>query len=290
MALDNRGKFLFRRRLLRDAEAVHSRALSIREQAHDQRGICESLNALGLISLRTREFPAAITYFERTAANARDLGDLQWEGLARMNLAETRLESGHPEVALEIVAPIPSLFADLHDQAYEGNALWLLSWAHRLLGNHAEALAAIDSALRIAERASNRMWEAFWLIEAARGHLAAGDTAEAMQCCRMAASLQRQIADASREASALDCAGEVLLAMGNPQDAAAFHIEAARMHQQIGDNWQEALALSRLADCEILLGQADSNREHLTRALALIEPFSDDQATTMRQRLESSLE
>lgn len=288
-ALDNRGKFLFRRRRLADARTAHTEALSIRQEIGDQLGICESLNALGLIGLRTRELSEAARNFEETVANARRIGDSQWEGLGRMNWAEALLESGNAARALEIVAPLPAFFAERQDPAYEGNALWLLSWAQRLLGNTPAADAAIDSALRIAEGSSNRMWEAFWLIEAAHVHLAAGDPAEAMNCCRMAASLQRQIGDPSREATALDCAGEALAADGNPSDAAAFHLEAARMHQRLGDDWQEAIALAHLGDCERVLGDDDASTGHLRQALILIEPFTDDRAAQLRQTLEARL-
>ncbi len=285
-ALDYRGKFLFRRRLLGEASATHSRALSIREQIGDERGICESLNALGLVSLRMREFTEAANFFERTANLARSIGDPQWDGLGRMNLAETHLESGNPEIAFPVVAPLTEFFSSRQDPAYEGNAYWLLSWAQRLLGNYSDALTAITSALQIAERASNRVWEAFWLVEAARVHLASGDTTEAMKCCRMAASLERQIGDASREATALDCAGEVLLATGKAEDAAAFHREAARMHHLARDPWQEAVALAHLADCEDGLDQPDASREHRAQALTLIEPFSDNPAARLRGRLQ----
>jgi tetratricopeptide (TPR) repeat protein len=288
-ALDNRGKFLFRRRHLGDANAAHARALSMRREIGDQRGVCESLNALGLIGLRTRELEEASRYFEETAVSARRIGNSQWEGLGRMNWAEALLAAGNAAPALELIAPMPAFFAGLEDPAYEGNALWLLSWAQRLLGNIPAAGAAIDAALHIAETASNRMWEGFWLIEAARVRLADGDPAEAMRCCRMAASLQRQIGDASREATALDCAGEALAAAGNPREAAAFHLEAARMHQRLGDGWQEATALAHLSGCERALGDDDASRGHLRQALALIEPFADDQATRLRDALEARL-
>ena len=288
-ALDNRGKFLFRRRSLEDARVSHARALAIRREVGDQRGVTESLNALGLVGLRRRELAEASGYFEETAASARRLGDRQWEGLGRMNQAEALLEAENAQAALEIIAPLPAVFAGLGDPAYEGNAYWLLSWARRLAGDIPEAGAAIDAALRIADAASNRMWEGFWLIEAARVRLAAGEPAEAMKCCQLAASLQRQIGDPSREAAALGCAGEALAADGNPRDAVAFHQEAARMHRRLGDTWQEAAALAHLADCERALGDDDASAGHARQALALLGPFTDDVAARMRQALRERL-
>ena len=288
-ALDNRGKYLFRRRLLADAEVAHSRALAIREQIGDQVGVLQSLNALGLVGLRTRELAEAIRYFADTVGRASEAGDHRWEGIAAMNLAEAHLESGHAAEALRVVAPLPELFAERRELAYAGNSLWLLSWAHRLLGDFGAAQAAIGEALKIAEDASNRMWEAHWLAEAARVHLALGETDEAMRCCRMAASLQRQIGDPSREATALAVTGDVLLAAGNVADAAAFHQEAARMHRQLGDRWQEALAAMRLAECETVLGRAQTAREQVTLALMLLGEFTDDRALELRAVLQARL-
>ncbi len=288
-ALDNRGKYFFRRRLLADARAAHSQALSIREEIGDQQGTFQSRNALGLIGLRTRELSAAATNFADTVTKARAAGEARWEAIASMNLAEAHLEAGHVTQALEIITPLPGLFAERGETAYEGNALWLLSWVQRLHGDLSAALAAIDAALRIAEDASNRMWEAHWLAEAAHVHLAAGDLDEAMRCCQMAASLQRQIGDPSREATALDIAGQVLLAMGNAGDGAAFHREAARMHRQLGDRWQEALATIHLADCETALGNAAAASEQAAQALAIIREFSDDQASSLASQLQARL-
>ncbi len=288
-ALDNRGRFLFRLRLLDQAKATHARALAIREEMGDQQGICRSLNALGLIGLRTRELSDAADYFAATAERARRIGDAHWDGLGRMNLGEAQLEAGDVALALATIRPLPQYFAERHDPAYEGNALWLLAWAERLAGNLRAAQAAIDEALRIAEQASNRMWEAWWLIEAGRVHLAADDTTEAMNCYRMAASLERQIGDHSREATALDCAGEVRLTIGNAEDAAAFHREAAAMHRQLGDRWQEALATLHLADCEQALGHEEASHEQLTLALALLQLFPDSRAAELRAAIQARL-
>jgi tetratricopeptide (TPR) repeat protein len=286
-ALNNRGKYLFRRRRFAEALEAHAQALAIREGTGDRTGVLESLNALGLVCLWTRDLSQAAAYFSETADKARVAGEPRWEAIAGMNLAESHLEAGHVAQALDVLEPLPRLFAERGEVAYEGNSLWLLSWARRLRTDTGAALSAIDAALRIAEDASNRMWEAHWLTEAARVHLAAGDTAEAMRCCRMAASLQRQIGDPGREATALDCSGQVLLAMGSAPDAIAFHREAARMHRQLGDRWQEALATIHLADCESARGHEAAAREQAGRALAIIREFSDDQAVTIASDLQA---
>jgi hypothetical protein len=105
----------------------------------------------------------------------------------------------------------------------------------------------------------------------------------------MSASLQRQIGDHGHEADALDVTGEVFLAMGNAEDATAFHREAARMHRQLGDQWSEAAATTHLARAEAALGRDDSSRAETMRALALLEPFTDRQATRLKADLQARL-
>jgi tetratricopeptide (TPR) repeat protein len=288
-ALANRGDFLFRRRRHDDAKAAQARALPMWRELGDDRGTLIALNALGWICMAARELPEATDYFTQAAALTGPIGDALWAGMVTANLAQTQMEAGDIALALRTLAPLPGAFAGLRSPGQQGNALLLQGRAHRLEGNLPAAREAMDSALRLAEEAGNRMWEAWWLIEAARVHLAAGDTGEAMRCCQLAASLQRQIGDHSREATALDCAGEIMLADGNAADAAAFHREAARMHQQLGDRWQQALATLHLADCDQALGQADDLRDDLTAALALLQPFPDDRAARLRAQIRERL-
>jgi tetratricopeptide (TPR) repeat protein len=286
-ALGNRGEFLFRRGLPDEAKTALFGALEIRRELGDEQGALRSLNALGLISVEAREFSQAVANFADVAERARGIGDQWWEGQARLNLAWAYLESGDPVSALDVLTPLVS--TGLRGCTYEDEALLYLSWAQRMVGNHAAALTAVDAALQLAENAGHRAREAYFLIEAARVHLAAGALEEAMRCCRMAASLQRQIGDPGREATALDCTGEVLLAMGNAEDATAFHREAARMHRQLGNSWREALALVHLADCEAALGRDDASHEQAAQALTLLQAFGDDQAARLKANLQARI-
>lgn len=284
-ALDNRGKYLFRKRRLDEARSAFDDALRLRETGGDERSVCESLNALGLVCLRTRELDEAAEIFRRSASGFRDLGEERWECLALSNVAEAYLENGDATTAIELVDGLPGIFARLDDPASQGNALWLTSWGQRLRGNLSAASMAIEAALAIADDANNRMWEAFWLIEAARVHLAEGVLDEATRCCTLAASLQRQIGDRNREALALNCAGEVHQALGNFHDASAFHQEAFRVQVVTGDHWNAALALANLADCEKIRGDAAKVRDLSAQGVGLLEHFSDKNSSRLRRRL-----
>lgn len=228
-ALDNRGRYLFRRGKPQAAAAAHSRALAIQKETGDEPGLLRSLNALGLICLQTGDLSGAIAYFTDTINRAESAGQPRWHGAASVNLAYSLLESGEAARAMEILEPLPDFFAGRDDQLNVGTALQLIAWANRLRDDHPAARKAIDAALRIADDAGNDVWKANWLVEAARGRLAEGNPAAALEHCGRAVALQRQLRDPVREAAALDCMGEVLAAMGNAEDAATARRDAARL-------------------------------------------------------------
>ncbi|WP_131740049.1 ATP-binding protein [Actinomadura roseirufa] len=284
-ALANRGRYLFRRGLLADARRSHDRALQLRQENGDTRVVCESLNALGLVCLRTRELPRAIDLFSRAAAGFESLANPRWAALARSNAVEAHLELGDAARALTLASGLPDIFQRLDDHASYGNVHWLIAWGERLAGDLEAAAASIAVALGVAEEAGNRIWEGFWLIEAARVHRAAGALDEAMNCCVLAASLQRQIGDAGREAMALNCTGQVFQALGNFDDAIAFHSQALRMNDVAGDDWQAALSIADLVACHRARGDAANARDLSERGRRLLQAFDDGQAIILRERL-----
>lgn len=288
-ALDNRGRYLFRRGELDRAKAAHSRALAIQEKIRDEPGRLRSLNALGLVSLAARDLPDAIGYLRKTRDEARHARQPRWYGTASVNLAHALLESGDAAEAMTILEPLPEFFTERDDQLNAGTARQLIAWAHRLGNAPGPALAEINAALAIAEDAGMRVWEANWLIEAARVHLAAGDAQAALERGLRAVSLQHQLRDPGREAMARDCSGEALSAMGDTKGAAQAHRDAARMHRSRGDDWSEALALAHLAGCEARLGLDGDAQASAARALELIDRFTDPRAAGLKADLRRRL-
>jgi tetratricopeptide (TPR) repeat protein len=282
VAHENRGKYLLRRGAYGEARVAFAEARRFYEQVDDRRGAAESTNSLGLVCLRLRDLETAVSLFAAAMGTFADLGDVRWEGVCRSNLAEARIEVGDVPVAMDDLAAVLLVFERLGDTAMLGNTLWLLAWACRLDGDLDRAKTTIGRALSIAENARNKMWEGFWLIEAARIQLGLGDPAEAMLSCQLAASLQRQIGDKSREAMALQCTGDVLAQMRRVEEATAFQVQAARQFHELGEAWNEARARLGAADAAAVLEQRDAEREHLRLAYACLAPYSDRRALALK--------
>jgi tetratricopeptide (TPR) repeat protein len=289
VAHENRGKYVLRRGAYGEARVAFAEARRVYEQVDDRHGTAESTNSLGLVCLRLRDLDNAASLFAAAMGAFADLGDVRWEGVCRSNLAEARIEVGDVPAALDDLAALLLVFERLGDTAMLGNTLWLLAWACRLDGDLDRAKTAIDRALSIAEDARNKMWEGFWLVEAARIQLGLGDPVEAMLSCQLAASLQRQIGDKSREAMALQCTGDVLAQMGRAEEAMAFQMQAARQFRELGEAWNEAHARLGAADAAAVLEPSDSQREQLRLAYACLAPYSDRTALALKKDIAARL-
>ncbi|WP_460497099.1 ATP-binding protein [Glycomyces tarimensis] len=289
-AAENRGKYLLRRGAYDRAREAFAAALRFYEQAGDQRGAAAATNALGLVCLRDRRLDEATERFAAAAETFAILGDRGWEAVCRSNLSEARIELGEPRRVLTELDGLLPRFIERDDAAMHGNTLWLQARARRLDGDPAGARDVIEQALAIAEAAENKMWEGFWLIEAARIQLELGDTEAAMESCQLAAALQRQIGDKSREAMALDCTGGVLAQSGRAEEALAFHLQAAHQFNELGERWNEGLA--RLGAAEALSGleRAEAEREQLHAALGCLDQFADPRAEELRRQVRGRLE
>lgn len=238
-ALDNRGRYLLRRGRLPEAEEEHRRALALREKARDAIGICQSLNALGLVRLQAGDPSRAIERFEDVMARSQRSGQSWWHGAASLNLAAALMEPGErtaPDPAAlarasEVLRPLPEFFRGCRDALNVGTSYHLIARACRLRSDLPGATAAIGKALRIAVDEKKPVWEADWQTEAAYVHLDDGDVAEAERHSRRAVDLQRQVGDWGREAAALECLSAVLEQAGRGEDASHARDQAAELRE-----------------------------------------------------------
>jgi tetratricopeptide (TPR) repeat protein len=162
--------------------------------------------------------------------------------------------------------------------------------AQRGLGRPAEALATAEAALEIARELGNKVFEGRHLIAYARIQRANNLHAGALTSYQQSASLHRNLGDRNEEAAALDGAGEAYRETGQPELAVAFHRQAAAMFRDSGNRWMLAVALGNLADALKLTGDTPAAAGAWRELLPLITEFPDQQAITLRARVERELD
>nr|WP_285473573.1 tetratricopeptide repeat protein [Actinoplanes sp. NBRC 101535] len=207
-ALESLGKAHFQARQLTEAARFHQAALAIRTDIGDDYGTAVSINALGLLGLRHRRLDEARTHFQKSLAIFERLGNRRWQALLLSNIAEAAYETGDLTGVVTLLENAVAVQREIGDEGQEGNSLFFLSMSLRELGRLDDARQAITRALDIADKHTNRLWTAHWLVEYARLERASGRPAIALEAAHRAATIQRTIGDQNREALALDEAGE----------------------------------------------------------------------------------
>jgi tetratricopeptide (TPR) repeat protein len=203
----------------------------------------------------------------------------------RSNLAEALCELGRCAEAAEFVEQALADLRELGDHSGEGNALLLLSWARRGLGDLEAAGRAIAAALSIADDEDNQMWRGHWLVESAKVERARGNPTEALRLCQESAGLQRRLGDTAREAAAMDGAGEACQSLGRFEEAAKLHRHAVAAYRGLDARWQLAGSLANLSDALNTLGEREPARAARQEALHLLTPLDDPQAVALARQL-----
>jgi len=171
------------------AESYLTRALAVAEQTGDLSATSDIAVSLGQVKLHRKELKAALALFERGLAVATENRERYQEVRALQYIALAHLRLGDPpEAALEMAKSatewarkMPMLVGVIYGLTFQGLAL-------AQLGRHAEAVAAADEALALAE--SVRPDGAEHLYRWRADILAAAGNADAARAALAAAALE----------------------------------------------------------------------------------------------------
>ena len=153
--------------------SYHLEALGIRERLSEQNGIGLSLNNIGIVYARLRQFDRALDYFNRALAIRREQGNKQRLASTLNNIGDVYVETGDYARALALQREALALRLALEDRS-------AIALSHRNLGDVYLHLHRLDSA-----RAQ--------LAEALRiGDQAGGDKAIAVQAHIGLAAVERE--------------------------------------------------------------------------------------------------
>ncbi|EXG82013.1 ATP-binding protein [Cryptosporangium arvum] len=267
----------------------HTAALDIRRDLGDQLSEAVSLNALGLTKLRARHLTNAANHFAQSAALFDQLGDASWQAFAQLNLAGTLVELGELTQAVELLEQARAQFRAENSAEGEGNALRLLSRISLRENTFSDALRYARAAVDIAVEAENRMWEGFWLLDLGAAQLATGNTADALISYQRSASIQRRLGDRVREALALNGTGHIYQRLDRVDEAINFHRGAVLILRTVTAAWNLATALNDLAAALVKTGRRSDAESHWQEALALVDDLADPATDQLRESISRSL-
>jgi tetratricopeptide (TPR) repeat protein len=289
-----------------DAVSHFEECLAIHREAGDRLAEAVSLNGLGLVRMRQREFDAAEELFRQSLALHTELGSARSLS-ALENLATVYYEKGDLAQADAHITQAINDHARASGGERRGNALRILGAIQRERGESERALATVQDAVDMAVGQRRQVAEGYWLLELGAAQQVNGLLGDALVSYQRSAVIHRRLGDRAREARAWQGAGETYRGMERYEEAADFHRMAARVQRELGDGWQLALALDGLARARAALEselelepeavevehdgevEGEAARGHWEEALRALEPFRDQRAAGLRDRIGAEL-
>ncbi|MFE3603106.1 ATP-binding protein [Streptomyces sp. NPDC059142] len=274
---------------LADSLSCHRSALEIRREENDRYGEATSLNALGLVHLRSRDLAGAETRLEQASALFGELEETHWQAVSDTNLAQALHQAGRLPEATDRLQRALSFHRRRGNVRAIGNALRIRSAIHLDRGEFQDALRAAEEAVRIALDLRSHVAEGWWLIALGDAQRALSRYGDALTAYQRSAMLHGRLGDRSREALAWQGAGETYVLLDRPDEAVGFHRAAVAVHRELGDTWNEAMALEALGAALRHVEGAGTGAEgggrHWSRALGLLAGHDDPRAAAARERV-----
>jgi CHAT domain-containing protein/uncharacterized protein HemY len=186
---------------LLSAQKHFSEALAINRRLGKSADVGKVLSHLGTIYQDLGELERALAVYGEALMAHRSAGDKRWEALTRLSIGQVHLKLRDPQTALASFESALGISLGQNDRD-AGLALHSVGVARLALGQTAEALEALESALLLRRKAYDRHGEASTLVELGGTYQKQGTLERAEPFLREGLDLARRINASFVEASA----------------------------------------------------------------------------------------
>lgn len=252
---------------LTDAAGLFSRAHASARAVNDSVSVAKAVGNLGLVHSDAGAFDLARAEFKTLRAGARRAGDSVAEGNALANLGMLEVRSGDASAAIDWLSQARKAYGR-PDPAQEENVLGHLGTAYSALGELQQAIAYMDSALRVARAHDLKLQESEDLQILAELLGEAGDHQRALDYLGRARSVGESIGAGGRvgeiaraRARELTLISRLDLARSAARDAIAVHRTGGFRLEELRDHLllaEIAQLSNRPSEAAIALHAADS--------------------------------
>jgi tetratricopeptide (TPR) repeat protein len=218
-------------------------------------------------------------------------GDLSGQAHTLRGLGSFAMSLGAFDEAHECLSAAQAVFRDLGDDLGLARTDVILSQTLEFQGRFAEALAAVDDALRLSESApANRhmmLVRASALNGSAWNSVQLGDLSEARAFCQKAIELCQAIGYSPGEAGTWDTLGVVLQRLGSHAEAVTCFLRAITLDREMGNRYDLAMVLAHLGETYASTGDLHGARQAWDESLAILRTLHHPAAGTVKGQLAS---
>ncbi len=220
---------------------------------------------------------------------ARRNGDLSGEAHALRGLGSFAMSLSAFDEAHECLLAAQEAFRELGDDLGLARTDVIFSQALEFQGRFAEALAAMDDALRLSESAPGdrhmMLVRASALNGSAWNSVQLGDLSVARAFCLKAIELCQSLGYSPGEAGTWDTLGVVLQRLGSHAEAVGCFLRAVSLDREMGNRYDLAMVLAHLGETYAATGDLRGAREAWDESLLILRALHHPAAGTVRGQL-----
>ncbi|GGN61625.1 regulatory protein AfsR [Streptomyces albiflavescens] len=209
-------------------------ALQLAEASEDPLPCCWAANILGSIAFYQKRYVDAEGYFSRAIEEFRACGDLAGSASPLCNLSRLHLATGRADSAVALAGQGTEIYETLGHSLRVANGRYALGMALGKSGQHADATAQLEEALRVFRDSRQRLWEGMALCRLAEVELDARKSARAASNAEMALTVLRGIGGEWRRGNVLTVLGKALHGIGQSGRAQVCWREALEIYEALG--------------------------------------------------------
>jgi tetratricopeptide (TPR) repeat protein len=218
-AVDDIGKYHWLRGDYDKALASTQRALVLRRKIGDRRSIGLSLNNLGLVYQDSGQFKLALDAFEQALRIRRDIGDLVGVSVSLNNLGTVAQDQQDDHRALQLFLEAYEVAKETGDRNRVAQILTNLGETYHRLAVPAKAIHYLKQAHEVADELGDKLALAESLRGLGKAYLAQHEYPLAQEYTARAVEIFREIQSKMQLGVALRALGEVMAASSDDPDA-----------------------------------------------------------------------
>ncbi|MFC3572993.1 BTAD domain-containing putative transcriptional regulator [Streptomyces yaanensis] len=208
-------------------------ALQLAEAADDPLPSCWAANILGSIAFYQNRYADAEGYFSRAIEKFRGCGDLAGSASPLCNLSRIHLATGRADTAVVLARQGTDIYQTLGHTLRGANGRYALGMALGKTGQHDDAAAQLEEALRVFRDSRQRLWEGMTLCRLAEVDLEARKPGRAASNAEMALTVLRGIGGEWRRGHVLTVLGKALHGIGHLGRAQVCWRDALEIYEKL---------------------------------------------------------
>jgi DNA-binding SARP family transcriptional activator/tetratricopeptide (TPR) repeat protein len=286
-ALDQIGLARQRAGLAQEALAHFREARALYDDAGDQLGSAASRGHAGISCWHLGRYQEALNYLQEALTLYRAAGDERGEAKTLNNLGKVLLNSGRDQDALTHFRASLEIFARIDGTQSQAVLLHNIGSVHHRNGYHDEALTAYRRALARYRALGDLPNEANVLIDIAGIYLSIDRSGDAQAHYREAMLISQETGDQSVRLAALRGMAELSRRSGQSGKSLKSYQAALSLARQIADPYEEARILEGMAETALALRDDRDAWVRLRQALDIFEQLGAPEAEPVRLRLDA---